>query len=224
LAVTVHLLNRATTAIIRKPEEKMRIALADHEKDASYIRHARIETLKALRLDPHPSLVEPMAVSKYVLAYNDESGQPIGMSESAMLSDVYASYHDAPYGSLCDLNTYCSLSQMAGMRTVFVEPEHRASSSLFLALTLGSARLFYGFGARFATATTRADDEYLNRLYEKSGGDRIGTYVMDLTNEPVSLFVFDLEKMLGHRAMRRVMPYVSFELNAAPVEARRLCA
>lgn len=202
----------------------MRIALADLEKDASYIRHARIETLKAVRLDPHPSLVEPMAVSKYVLAYDDETGQPIGLGESAMLSDVYDSYDDAPYASLGNLNAYCPLSQMAGMRTVFVEPEHRSSSSLFLALALGSAQLFHGFGARFATATTRGDDAYLNRLYAKLGGDRVGTYDMDLTNEPSSLFVFDIEEMLGHRAMRRISRYISFELGCELVDAQCLCA
>ena len=100
---------------------------------------------------------------------------------------------------------------MAGMRTVYVEPEYRKSSCLFLALKLGSAKLFHSLGARFATASTRGTDQYLNRLYEKSGGDRVGTFDMDGVDEPSSLFVFDLEKMLSHRAMQRVSRYISFE-------------
>ena len=81
----------------------MRIAIDHHEKDASYIRHARTETLRALCIDPHPSMVEPVAVSKYVFAYDDQTGQPIGMGESAMLGHVYGSYDDTPYASVGDL-------------------------------------------------------------------------------------------------------------------------
>lgn len=197
----------------------MRIAVGHHQRDAKYIRHARIQTLKAVRLAPHPSLIEPVAASKYVLAYDDQTGQPIGMGESAMLRDVYESFDDTPYASVCDLNAFCPLSQMAGMRSVFIEPAHRHNSSLFLALTLCSAKLFYSFGARFATATTRAADPYLNRLYAKWCGERLGTFSMDLTQEPSSLFVFDLEKMLNHRAMQRISRYVSFEYDEALVAA-----
>jgi hypothetical protein len=217
--------HQATLVWTSKTGKNMRIAIANHQNDASYIRHARIETLKAVCVDPHPSLVDPVPVAKYVFAYDERTGQPIGMSESAMLSDVYDSYDDAPYASVSDLNAYCPLGQMASMRTVFVETEYRTSSPLFLALTLGSALLFHRFGARFATATTRGADQYLNRLYEKWGGDRVGTYDMDLTNEPTSLFVFDLEKTLRHRTMRRVSRYVTFELGDEQVVASDgLCA
>ena len=197
----------------------MRIAIAHAQKDASYIRHARTETLKAVNTDPHPSMLEPTPVAKYLFAYDDQTGEPIGMGESAMLSEVYYTYEDSPYASLCDLNVYCPLSKMTGMRTVYVEPEHRNNSCLFLALTIGSAKLFHSFGARFATASTRAADQYLNRLYEKWGGDRVGTFRMDGINEPSSLFVFDLEKMLSHRVMQRVSRYISFEFGEALVTA-----
>ena len=197
----------------------MRIAVGHHEDHATYIRHARTETLRSLCIEPHPALVEPVAASKYVFAYDDQSGQAIGMGESAMLGDIYDSYHDTPYATLGDLTAFCPLSEMASMRTVYVEPEYRNNSSLFLALTLCSAKVFHGYGARFATATTRADDAYLNRLYSKWCGERVGTFRMELTNEPSSLFVFDLERMLSHRAMRRVESYLCFEHNADAVVA-----
>jgi hypothetical protein len=136
------------------------------------------------------------------------------MGESAMMIDADGgSYENTPYRSVCDLNDFCPPSQMAGMRTVYVEAEYRTSSSIFLALTLGSAQLFYQLGARCATASTRGSDTYLNRLYEKWGGDRVGTFRSDMTDEPSSLFVFNLEKMLSHRATQRVTRYVSFEFN-----------
>ncbi|MGB7325568.1 MAG: hypothetical protein WBD31_11910, partial [Rubripirellula sp.] len=183
----------------------MRIEIADPALDAQYIRHARTETLKAVCIDPQSANVEPVPIATYLIAYDERTDQPIGMAESAMLQDVYGTYANSPYASVTDLDAYCPISEMAGMRTVFVEPEYRSSSALFLALTIGSAKLFYGRGARFGTASTRADDRYLNRLYQKMGGDRVGTFHGDSTSEPSSLFVIELQKLSQHRCMKRVM-------------------
>lgn len=192
----------------------MRIAIADHEMDAAYIRHARVETLKSVDVEPRESLVAPLGIAKYVFAYSAE-GKAIGMGETAMLSDVYSSYADTPYAEVADLNVICPLNQMASMRTVFVEPEHRHNKLLFPALTFGTAKLFYEMGARFATATTSATEPYLNRLYEKCGGTKVGTFSINENVEQSSLFLFDLEKALAHRAMQRLMRYVTFDYNRA---------
>lgn len=187
----------------------MRIAAGDYENHAAYIRHARTETLRALGIDPHPTLVQPVAISEYVFGYDDVSGRPVGMTESAMLRDVYGTYNEAPYARVGDLTAFCPLHEMGSMRTVYVEPQYRNNSSLFLTLLLGSVRLFQPKGARFATATTRADDPYLNRLYTKLTGIRLGTFRIGLSDELSSLFVFDLAKLLRHRAMRRVESYLN---------------
>lgn len=195
----------------------MRLRLGSYERDAVFIREARMETLRALHLDPHPSLMQFSPMSKYVLAEDSRSSVPVGLSESAMLSDVYDSYDETPYRDIADLSTYCSFSEMAGMRTIFVRRKYRASS-LFMRILLVSARLFHGFGARFATASTRAGDEYLNQLYAKCGGARVGTFCVDAVGEPSALFVFDIERMLRHPVMRRLarqLPLASAELTAA---------
>ena len=75
-------------------ENAMRIEVADLTRDADYIRHARLETLKAVCVQPRPELVEPLPVARYVLAYDERSDRPIGMGESAMLADVYKDYDD----------------------------------------------------------------------------------------------------------------------------------
>lgn len=189
----------------------MKLRLADHELDSDYIRYARTETLKALRVEPHPDMLRIPPFSTCVLAVDEATGSKIGMGESAMLRDAYGSYEATPYADIRDLNDFCPLEQMGGMRTVFVEQAYRTSNSAFLALTLGSIVLFYGRGARFATASTRSGDEYLNRLYAKWGGERVGTFCVGGIAEPTALFVFDLTKMLNHRVMKRITQYVTFE-------------
>ncbi|MCA9215403.1 MAG: hypothetical protein KDB27_20200 [Planctomycetales bacterium] len=185
----------------------MRIEIAHHEADAEYIRHARLETLRSLNVEPDPSLIEPIAVATYLIAYDDETEQPVGMAEVAMLGDIYESFDDAPYASLCDLNAYCCINRMAGMRTVYVEPEYR-HKSVFLALTIGAAKLLYSKGALYSTATTRASDQHLNRLYEKCGGERLGAVSLG-HKDPTSLFVFDLAKTASHRTLKRLTSYVA---------------
>ena len=188
----------------------MKITLADHDQDADYIRHARRETLRALRIPATELMLGTAPFSKCVLAHYENGSHPIGMGESALLSDAYGRYENAPYAHVCDLKKYGPLNQIAGMRTVFAEPDHRQKNSLFLALTFGSAKLFYGLGARFATASTRAADQYLNSLYAKLG-EHVGTFYNDQLGEPASLYVFDLTKTLNHRIMRRISRYVTFE-------------
>lgn len=193
----------------------MRIRLADRELDNEYLRYARRETMKALHVEPDPSMFSIPPFAKYLLAEDSSSGNPMGLCEAAMLSFVYDSYDDTPYRDTCDLNAFCPLSEMAGVRTIFVEPQYRKSSALFTSLTLAAVKLFYGFGARFATASTRSADEYLDRLYTKWGGERVGEFTVAAAGEPSSLFVFDLTRMLNHRAMRRLSREVTFDFGEA---------
>ena len=78
-----------------------------------------------------------------------------------------------------------------------------------MALSLASAKLFYSRGARYATATTNSSAHYLRKLYLKITGELAGQTVVDGID--TALFVFDLERLLNHRVMRRVSPYFAFE-------------
>ena len=132
----------------------MRFALASPTADEAYIRHARIETMKAMDLRPTPDQTSPVAIAKYIFAYDTGSG-PVGMAESAMLTDFFNSYDEDPGSAGFDLDRYCDISEMASIRTVFSEPAYR-KSSIFLGLTLASAKLFRHLGARYASAATSA--------------------------------------------------------------------
>jgi hypothetical protein len=75
-------------------------------------------------------------------------------------------------------------------------------SQKFLHLVLASACLFRQFGAEYATSTTNA---YLNNLYTKLGGRHLGNLQMDgVHDSPSSVFVFHIDTLLEHKAMRHV--------------------
>jgi hypothetical protein len=194
----------------------MKIKLTSLETGSGYIRHARTETLRAVNADVNSALVEPVPCATYLLAYDREGGKPIGMSESAFHSQIYRGYEDGPYTSLCDLNDICPFSRMAGMRTVYVEPEYRQRRPVFLHLVLASARLFSQFGAEYATVTTNAADDYLNNLYEKMGGRHLGNVRMDgVYDSDSSVFVFHLDTVLQHKALRHVTREFDMDLTMA---------
>jgi len=192
----------------------MKIKLGSAEDDADYIRHACTETLKAIGITPQPAWVEPQSVAKYVLAYN-ESDLPIGLGESVVLGDVYDRYDQSPHSAICDLERYCPIQEMAFMKTVYAEPDCRGTSSIFLGLALGSAKLFHGMGARFALASTSESADGLKRLYTKLGAELAGEGRVKGVES--ALFVFDLDRLLAHRAMQRISKCFEFEQAAERV-------
>lgn len=133
----------------------------------------------------------------------------MGMAESAMFKDAYDSYDDSPYSEICDLSRFCPVEKMAGMRTIYVEPEFRAASGIFMALALGSAKLVHSRGARYATANTNGSASHLKKLYLKTGAEYLGH--TDLDQLDISLFLFDLERHINHRVYRRVSEHFEFE-------------
>lgn len=191
----------------------MRIEVVSADQRVDYIRYARAETIKAVGGAVTAEAIEPIPAARYVLAYGEDGSQPIGMAESAMHAAIYESYAESPYASVCDLDTVCPISQMAGIRTIFVEPEHRAKSPLFFILAAASAMVFRGYGATHSTATTNAADSYLNNLYKRVGGQLMGTSQINGFDAPSSFFLFDLEQLLEHRAMRRCMRSIEFVAN-----------
>ena len=127
----------------------MKIRFASAENDADYIRRVRIDTLNSLGVEPTAAMIEPVPFASYIVAHDDNSEQPRGLVESAMFRDAYGSYDNAPTNAICDLSGYCPIDHMAGIRTIYVEPEFRVGTTTFLVLALAAAQLHYGQGARF---------------------------------------------------------------------------
>lgn len=194
----------------------MEIREASYAQDANYIRYVRAETLEGLGIEPTSELVEPVSLAKYLVAYEDS--KPIGLAESVLLADVYETYECCPNTAIGELNAYCPFDEMAEIRTVYAAPMRRGSNSLFLSLTLAAAKLFHGLGARFATATTGVSSHALQQLYLKYGGEIAGQGCID--GIEMTLFVFDLEHLLCHRALERISRCFVFDTphGTEPVE------
>ena len=80
-----------------------------------------------------------------------------------------------------------------------------------MALCYYSAKYFSGLGATYTTATTRADDAYVNALYCKIGGKLLGTGEYDGIES--SLFVFNLHDLVANRFLARAARAFAFEPN-----------
>ena len=195
-------------------ELNMRIRLGCAESDIAYIRHARSETLKAIHVEPTPEAIEPLGVAQYLFAYDDDTGEPIGMTETALMRDVFSSYDDGP--QFCDLNQFCPFEEMASIRTIYVHPAHR-NGMMYLRLSLAASRLCYERGGRFGTATTNNSDEFLKSIYRRSAGTHVGN--RNVGDTEIALFVFDLEELMSHRAYQRLSRSFEFLGERPPIPA-----
>lgn len=192
----------------------IRFELVPPDQAAGYIRHARIETLRAIRAEPRPELVEPLAPAVYTIAFDTASARPAALAECYFQHDLVADYANLPYASVAGLRALCPFHLLAGIRTLFVEPEYRVRHPLFLHLCLCSAYVFRTLGARFATATTDAANEHLAGLYDRLGGTRLGTFRMQEAGaHEFALYAFDLDRMAGHPALDRLRQRLTIDFH-----------
>ncbi len=184
----------------------MKIKLTLPEQAVDYVRHARLETLRAVDQSIEPELIEPSPFGMYLLAYGPDEEQPLGMAEFTFYRQVYESFEQSPYPKNIRLKDFGPFESFVGTRTIYVEPEARGQlPPYYLLLAMAGSRICYDFGARFTTATTNASNDYLMRLYEKTGGKLVGTYRdPNVGHFDIAVFVFDLEAIAHHRAMKRL--------------------
>lgn len=174
-----------------------RVTLAEHAAD--YIRYAREETLKAIRAHVHPDVTAPIPHAIYLLAYADGRDEPVGLAEACFLAQHYGSYDRVPYRQVADLPSLCPFPRLAGIRTVYADPAYRLRHGLYVKLILGQAHIFRSLGARASTATTDAGDARLARLYDKTGGRRLGEVSLGgISDRPLAVYLFDLDALLRH--------------------------
>ncbi len=206
--------NRRPIRLIVRYEMKLRLVRPEEEID--FIRHARRETILATGGHISPDHLEPIPCAAYLVAYLREAGQPIGMVEFAFHDQVYRSYDDMPYASVCDFEKICPFSQMVGTRTVYVEPDFRIRRPVFLYLIIAGSHIFHQLGARFATASATATDPYVAELYERIGGRLVGQLHMEgIFDRLVSLYVFELSQLLAHKAAGRAIHILEADLQLA---------
>ena len=179
----------------------IRLVLAEDEYD--FINHAREETVKAMGCEASPEALAPLPAAIYLVAYDTESGKPLGMAETAFHHQVYPSFEEGPYPDKLNLSHFCNFGEMAGLRTVFVEPEHRVGSPLYLYLILSATKTVESLGGKYGTATTVPTNHYLRQLYSKTGGECLGTF--DMNHKPTTLYLFEVKKLMQNKVVKRAL-------------------
>jgi hypothetical protein len=181
----------------------LQVSLAEDATD--YIRHARTETLRAIRAHVHPDVTAPIPHAVYLLAHLDGRHEPVGMAEACFLEQHYGTYERVPYHDVYDIPSLCPFPQLAGIRTVYADPAFRLHHALYVKLILGEAYIFRSLGARASTATTDAADERLARLYDKTGGRRLGEVSLGaISDHALAVYLFDLDALLRHAMTPRM--------------------
>lgn len=182
----------------------MTIKLVQPGNESEFITHARTETLRTHGEEVTPAAVAPCPFGAYYIAYNDEN-RPVAMAEVAFHDQVYQSFAKSPYPASLNLDQFCSIGKMVGIRTIYVEPEYRQrAGSLYFALILAGARTSLKLGARFATATTDAKNAYLKRLYGKTGGLPLPTIRMEgLADCDVAPWIFNVRDLVNNKLIQR---------------------
>ena len=189
---------------------RLRLRVRPAAEIADYVRHVRVETLKAIDMEPAPDLIQPLADAVYLVVQAEGHDQPVGLVEAAFLHRVYKGVEELPYRKLFDFSALCPFEELAGVRTVYVEPAFRSYHALYLKLIIAQSKIFAGLGASFAVATTDARNDWLCGLYEKTGGKRLGTFTYEPYPEPVALFVFSIRELARHRLAERYVPDADF--------------
>lgn len=181
----------------------LRVALAEDIED--YVRYARAETLKAIAAHVRPEHTAPIPHAVYLLAYLAGHEQPVGLAEACLLEQHYGTYDDVPYRDVADIQAICPFEELAGIRTVYADPAFRLHHALYLKLILGQAYIFRSMGAQCATATTNARDARLGRLYDKTGGRRLGEVILgSVSDGALAVYLFDLDRLLQHPMTTRM--------------------
>ncbi len=199
---------------------RLRVALAEHIDGD--IRHARTETLRAIGGHLRPELMTPMPYAIYLLAYLSGRPTPIGLAEACFLEQHYGEYAQVPYGDVYDIPSICPFPQLASIRTVYTDPAFRLHHALYVKLILGQAHIFRSLGARYAAATTNADDERLARLYDRTGGVRLGQKRFEgLFDNPIAVYLFELDALLRHRMTTRMLRDLELDMSVVSTARAR---
>lgn len=212
--------------IMSHSDSQFRLRVYAAHEISDYIRHARSETLKAGKMKPDPTLLEPLPLAIYLAAHAPGRSEPVALAEAVFLDDVYRGYEEFPYGGGFDLRRLCPFEHLAGVRTVYVEPGFRGHRALYLRLTLGLAKIFARLGASWAVATTNDRDAMLCQLYRRTGGVKLGSFEHEGAADPVALFAFSVTRLAGHRLVARYARDADIELRhlsdaAGPLRAYR---
>lgn len=173
-----------------------------------YIRFARRRTLEGALCCINEDGIRPRPYATYFVASRTETGEIVGLGEVYPYSAIGLSFRDVPQGAVRKLHEAARFEETVHMRTLYVEPAYRVRTRYFAALAVASAMHFHRRGFRWATVATSSPP--LLMLYEKFGGETLGTCLNTIYSDlPISLCLFDLPVFIGTPIASRVLRNVN---------------
>lgn len=177
------------------------------QKEAALIRSVRQQTLEAIGTLPRADLCEPLNTATYIAMKKD--GQVIGLVEAFFMHRLYKTIQDCPYKSFYSAEMQESYNQVAHVRTIFMLPEYRKMSFGYIYLYLAATYHFSLQGARYATALTSSVDQSFAKLYEHTGGIKLGETKFPNAPGTWALYLFQPPQLLQHPLLPRMQRLLS---------------
>ena len=169
----------------------------------------RICTL--IGVDPDGPAARPLAEALYLFAFARDKLAPVAMVEFYFYEDVFQSYQRAPFNDAYQLSTIAPMSAMIHVRSVIMEDEYR-HSMLFLYLSAALVETAYSLGARFLTAATSMQYDYILGLHTTAGMRKLGTFTVEGSPQQLSLLELEPAALRASRIRRRKPPLYGTDL------------
>jgi hypothetical protein len=167
------------------------------EHDA-YIRRSRTEICGLIGLQPEGHAVEPVPYGLYLFVFDDGS-EPAGMAEFYFYDED--DYRRCFYDGSRELKAIAPLSELIHVRSLYMGSEKRKSIR-FLYLVAALVDVAHALGARYMTAGTSVDNDYILGLHATAGMRKVGAFEVDGSLQQLSLM--DLTPMaIRARTLRR---------------------
>jgi len=179
----------------------MKIKICKSKENEETIVKFRKIILEEMKADPEIAANQPLDFAYYLLAYEDNEVEPVGMAEFYFFDQAFNDYSQTPYGETIDLAQFGTISEVTHLRSLIVLPHSKKQILLFSELTQAIAMVSSSVGSKYTTAGTLAEREDLIRLYEHTGAKQIGSY--EWASEIHKLVIFKADDILSGAMKRR---------------------
>ena len=189
----------------------MFIQLSRSPGNEEVIREFRRDICQRIGMSPNGPGVHPLPHAFYLFARENRYSDPAGMIEFFFYDDAFADYSDSVYSQAGDLSQVAPMQEMIHVRSVIIDEAHR-NSKMFLHLCAALMATAWDMGARFMTASTSTNYQYILGLHKNAGMKRLGVFTLDGAAQQLSFLelepVASRAKRLTRHAVLQVDPGV----------------
>lgn len=198
----------------------MNIRLLSAVEHANYIEKTKRSVVDELGIAPDSVASKACSHRLYLGLYDARC--PAGLFEAEFCDQVFRDVAGSPLFHLPGLAKHCKLSELANLRTIYVDPNLRRKSAAYSFLYLAMAIVLHRLGARFAIATTATRNTELISLYRKTGGRHLAQYSSTTDSQDAqAVIAFSVSQTLKTPWIERVARCL--EVDDSQLRAIRRC-